>query len=422
MIMKKGILLVCVFVLLLVTACGNPDYISDFENGTQKNSNALILDEDTADRYTFLKEGCNRLATNYKGIFYIAGGDSVIKYYDYSSGKMSVWCNNVACKHEDSSCAAFVESENPYVEWYNGYVYKIVEENKGLFLMRYKEDGTEEVRIANLLGEYPSGADINIGRIYNGEMYFFAKKNAKDIDVCKVDLLKKDSVESIFCIDQTDSKISATGMYINDKCIYISLAQYKKNSEEKNVYKRLIYQYDFKSNEIKSIAEDYDVVRSCANDNLYFTTSDNKLFKLEDDGRITEVHAGVFEALPYNDYNIFCNESYMVFARGSSAALTGQDVNIYVYDFEKDTLKCIEEEKVHETFGEQDTETEKDSVENDTDNVDKLNMSKEFTFFYGLAGEYAYVSSTKSLYVIKLDTGEVQKLNVEFAKEEKFNK
>ncbi|MDO5402739.1 MAG: hypothetical protein Q4F11_04805, partial [Eubacteriales bacterium] len=237
----KTYLIMCLVIIIstLSLACSTPAYLE----GQSIDNNESIIDEDINDKYSFLKAGNYRYATNNKGLFYISVGSNNISYYDYSSGKSTIWCNKIACKHEDKSCSAYVgnQFELEYVECYNGYVYKMDSDDNGMYLVRLNEDGTGEVRMSNLLEGYPTGVSIDFGRVFDGKMYYFVKKDNQQIDINNVDLTTKDSITHIFSLDSSDLALSAFSMFVNEQSIYLSLSRTTDNGKS---YSRKIFCYD----------------------------------------------------------------------------------------------------------------------------------------------------------------------------------
>jgi hypothetical protein len=408
--MQRYIIIVCILCLSMTfVSCSKPKYLENESENLETENQSLedTLGEDTEDEFAFLKEGNSGYATNYKGLFYVEIPTNQIKYYDYSSGETEVWCTNLTCNHNSKECSAYVEEDYRYVKWYDNHVYKIDYDDKGEYLVQYKEDGTGEIRLANLLGDYLTGAKVDIGRTYKGRLYYFVKKDDNTIDVNRVSLSAKDNIENLFNIDVTDTKVSASGMYVNDNCIYISMAKYEAGDSKK--FSRQIYRYDFTSNELKLLDGLNNISRSCANESLYYLTDENRLYRVNNDGISNEIASGLADELKYNDYNIYCNSDYIVFSRDALAAMRNENVDIYIYNIKNDTLSCISDGSEEEADG------EISYVEIQGGVQIQGGGKRNFWGVIGLSGEYVFISgkNLKCMYAIRLEDGSVTKLPFE---------
>ena len=155
--MKFKSLLSVVLVTLMfnLSACGKESYVDDYENNEVAEG---ARDSDREDRFTFLHEGNDRLCTNGRGFYNIKVSDDEgraidprIYYYDYATNKSSLWRSNVSCSHDSEECSAYVSKEEQFIEYSNGYIYKIKSDSSGTYLVRYNEDGSNETKTTNLL-------------------------------------------------------------------------------------------------------------------------------------------------------------------------------------------------------------------------------------------------------------------------------
>ena len=311
----KRLLSVVLVTLMLfsISACGKKSYLDDYGNNTVQEARG----EDREDRFTFLHEGNGRLCTNGKGFYNIKVSndegraiDPRIYYYDYATNKSTLWCSNVSCTHDSEECSAYVSEQEQFIEYSNGYIYKIKSDASGTYVVRYNEDGSNETKTTNLLKSINGSVTLSFGRIYNNCFYYFAKNEEEKIDFYRADLNKKDDTEYLFSIDAYEDKIAPSGVFINDNNMYISSAQYMADTKE---YKRIVYQYNFSDKTLKELVKRDDYYRSSANDSLYIFTMEKELFKVTEQGEFFEVSPGKFKNIKDGEYRIHCNERYIVF-------------------------------------------------------------------------------------------------------------
>lgn len=407
---KSG-LIVCliIFVLSTASACSKPAYL----DGQLTDNAESVLDKDVDDEFSFIKHGNYRYATSENGLFYIPAGSNNIFYYNYLDGSSMIWCNKISCEHNDKSCIAYVaeEFELEYVEYYNGYVYKLDSDNNGVYLVRFNEDGTGEVRMANLIEGYSTGVSVDYGRVYAGKMYYIVRGKSEGININCVDLMNSNSVSTVFGIDYMDYKLSATSIFINDNNIYLSVLGLDDNAQS---YSRKILCYDRKKQELGQLDSSHSIVSSCANDSLYYFTSDKSLYCISD-GKEEEVHPGLFDKLPSTDYSINCNENYIVFMPSGEIAFSGGNSDIYVYNIKNDELNCIQESSVQNSV----PDKEPEGVEIKTHSA---SSSKKFMFLQGISGRYVFVTgnANSEIYVIDLSTLEAKAISVDIIKQDNY--
>lgn len=384
---KKISALFLILVLSGTTACGKPAYISDYTDNNIRQENLT----DSKDRFTFLHEGNEYMCTNYNGIYYIklpeAGNYSDperIMYYDYAADSSSIWCSNVSCTHDSETCPAFVNSDCLYVEWSEGYIYKIRKDDTGIYLVRYNEDSSGETDMVNLIKDIDGSVSVSFGRVYDNKFYYCVSGEDNKYSYYRADLGQKESTEYLFSLDRSLEKVAMTGFFINDSCIYISSAQY---GDDKNNYKRIIYEYSFNDKELKELVSRDDYYRASANDNLYFFTQNKELFKVTENGEIQEVSAGKFKNIEDGKYGIYCNEKYIVIIENmdNNNVFDSGERMIYVYDIERDILNGISVDKLRENENE---EQEKTASGNDVISFDVFAMQ-------GLTGNYCVFNSYK---------------------------
>lgn len=403
-------LAVCSVVMMVsVCSCGKPEYLKGNNESSDSDYEAAVVGEDVADKYGYLKRGSYRYATNNKGLFYIVSVSNVISYYDYSTGMSTVWCNKAACKHTDNSCSAYVESDLEYVEYYNGYVYKMEMDESGLYLTRFKEDGTDQTRLANLLEGYDSAAIVEYGRVYDGCMYFLVRNDSKKADVKCVDLMEKNKINMLFSLDLSDTIFGMSGLFVNNSSIYLSLT--KTAYDGSDSYKSIVC-YDRNSETLRELSIPADTLSCCANDNLYYFTKSKSLYCINSDGEI-ELHPGMFTELPYDDYGINCNEKYIIFVRHPKEAMLGGNSDIYIYDIANDKLSCVEDLK-----NESETESS-DETPSGSDNIIRISsVNKRFLSLAGLTGRYALFTGIgeQKMCLVDLESGKVFDLDIDIIK------
>ena len=379
MMKKKVLAIIGILSLVLICGCGEPPYIEE-SNDTEMQNQAVADNEQ--DAYTFLRESNDRLCTSDKGLYYVKVNDSEHKltnpevyYYDYATKSSSIWCSNINCKHADEDCSAYIDEKYQFVEYANDSVFKLRSDDTGIYLIQCDEDGSNEIKVANLIEDQSGSVVIDVGRIYEDNLYYMIKDEGNNTKVYRANLIERNKIEYLFSLDGADSKISSTGMYINDNCIYASLARLSVNDKS---YSRVIYQYSFSDRNLKEVVNRTDYYRSCANDTLYYFTEDKELFKVLDDGTVKEVSPGKFKEIDSDGYGIFCNEKYIVFGKGMDAAYLLQNEKIYVYDIENDRLGYI--------------------TEADMPNAASEAADKTSSLFWGVAGlseKYCFIDACK---------------------------
>ena len=406
---KKAAALFFIFVLSVVTACGKPAYISDYTDDNNIRQESFT---DSKDRFTFLHEGNERMCTNYSGLYYIkvsTGENSSeperVMYYDYAAGTSSVWCSNVSCTHDSETCPAFVSPDYSYVEWSEGYIYKIREDDTGIYLVRFNEDSSGETDIVNLIKDINGSVSVNFGRVYNNKFYYCVSGEDNKYNYYRADLGKKDSKEYLFSLDSVSNKIAMTGFFINDSCIYVSSTQYGSGKKD---YKRVVYRYSFKDKEVKELISRDDYYRTTANDNLYIFTEKKELFKVTENGETQEVSAGKFKSIKDGKYGIYCNEKYIIIMEDldTNNIFDSGERMIYVYDIEKDILNGISVNELRGNDNIDQTETAPESYETVQagDGTAYINASPDVFGIQGFTGRYCDFNSYKyeALYLLDL--------------------
>ncbi len=417
----KKILSTVLFTLIILnlSACGKEAYLDDYENDTVQEAKG----EDREDRFTFLHEGNGRLCTNGKGLYNIKmlGEDGrpvspQIYYYDYATNKSSLWCSNVSCTHDSEECSAYVEEEYEFIEYSNGYIYKIKTDDSGIYLVRYNEDGSNETKTMNLLKSINGSVKLSFGRIYRNYFYYIVRNEDKKIDFYRADLNKKDDTEYLFSRDASIDSIAPSGVFINDKNMYISSAQYIADTKE---YRRVVYQYNFSDKTLTELVKRDDYYRSSANDNLYIFTMEKELFKVTEKGELLEVSPGKFKSIKDGKYGIYCNERYIVFEEDVELPYDSTDSMVYIYDIDKNILNGI---SVGELRGDKNTLEEKSDEqpeenlkETDNGNMNDNTQNKEIDFV-GIAGitgnYYVMIDFTTGVYhMIELDSVSDEKIS-----------
>lgn len=404
---KKAAALFFILVLSVVTACGKPAYISDYTDNNIRQDSFT----DSKDRFTFLHEGNERMCTNYSGLYYIkvsTGENSSeperVMYYDYAAGTSSVWCSNVSCTHDSEMCPAFVSPDYSYVEWSEGYIYKIREDDTGIYLVRFNEDSSGETDIVNLIKDINGSVSVNFGRVYNNKFYYCVSGEDNKYNYYRADLGKKDSKEYLFSLDSVSNKIAMTGFFINDSCIYVSSAQYGSGKKD---YKRVVYSYSFKDKEVKELISRDDYYRTTANDKLYIFTEKKELFKVTENGETQEVSAGKFKSIKDGKYGIYCNEKYIIIMEDldTNNIFDSGERMIYVYDIEKDILNGISVNELRGNDNIDQTETASESYETVQagDGAAYINASFDFFSIHGITGNYCIMDSDKEKNFYLLD-------------------
>lgn len=368
-----------------------------------------VIEEDVADTYCFLKRGGYGNATNNKGLFHIGGGSNLITYYNYSAGASTVWCNKTTCKHNDYACTAYVgeDFDLRYVEYNNGHVYKLISDDNGLFLTRFKEDGSEETRIANLLEGYDTAASVEFGRVYNDYMYYIVKKDSQHLDVKCVDMNNKNNVSYLFSLDSSVVTTGASNIFINESGIYLSVRKFIDNGSGSS---RRIWFFDKTSRILSELDTSEEVSSCCVNDNVFYLSKDKSLYCISADGE-REIHPGLFNELPYDDYFINCNERYIVFMRPESAAFSDDSTDVYIYDIGKDKLDCIKASRT-------DSASEKNEGQVASDgNLTNTKSGYKFYHLDGLSGRYAFVlGAGNTYYLLNLEKCEVIETGIQVYK------
>ena len=418
----KKILTVILFTLFIfyLSACGKESYVDDYENNELAEG---VRDSDREDRFTFLHEGNGRLCTNGKGFYNIKVSNDEgraiaprIYYYDYATNKSTLWCSNVSCTHDSEECSAYVNKDEQFVEYNNGYIYKIKSDDSGTYLMRYNEDGSNEIKTTNLLKNITGNVALSFGRFYNNFFYYFVKNEEKKIDFYRTGLNKKDNIEYLFSIDASEDKIASTGVFVNDNNIYISSAKYMADTKE---YKRNVYQYNFSDKTLKEIVKRDDYYRSCANDNLYIFTIEKELFKVTEQGELLEVSPGKFKNLKDGEYGIHCNERYIVFEEDMVSPYESSERMTYIYDIDKDILNGISIKELRNVATDLKKKSNKKSENNtnQTNNSDSEEIDEKQKFdlvtLLGITGKYCVIGDYKMrvYHMIELDSVSDEKIS-----------
>lgn len=412
---KKTITLFVMIAVLQTTACGKYYY---FENYTEDVFETEML-IDSFDRFTYLHEGNSRLCTNYEGIFYISNSDASGKiqndkiwYYDYSTGNSGVWCSNVSCNHDSRECAAYVNSDYIYVEWSDGYIYKVDSDDSGIYLMRYNQDGTGETKIVNLLDGISGNVEINFGRVYNNKFFYCLTDDENKYNFYCAFLNENNNKEYLFSLDKSSNSVSMSGFFINDNCIYVSSAQYMAENYK---YKRVVYLYSFYNKEVREVVSRDDYYRTCANDYLYFFTQSKELFKVREGGFIEEISPGKFKEINDGQYGIYCNENYIVIIEDFSEKYfwNSNSRMIYIYNIAEDILKGISIGEIRANNG---VSTDicasvSEGVQYD-DNYLQSGSAMDFVSKNGLTGNYCILYSDIDNRYYFIDLESVLKENV----------
>lgn len=417
---KKLLSVVLVTLILFVlSACGEKSYLDDYGNDTMQEARG----EDREDRFTFLHEGNDRLCTNGRGFYNIKVSDDEgraidprIYYYDYATNKSSLWCSNVSCSHDSEECSAYVSKEEQFIEYSNGYIYKIKSDSSGTYLVRYNEDGSNETKTTNLLKSINGSVTLSFGRIYNNCFYYFAKNEEEKIDFYRADLNKKDDTEYLFSIDASEDKIAPSGVFINDNNIYISSAQYMADTKE---YKRIVYQYNFSDKTLTELVKRDDYYRSSANDSLYIFTMEKELFKVTEQGELLEVSPGKFKNIKDGEYGIHCNERYIVFEEDMVSPYESAERMTYIYDIDNDILNGISIGELRGSLQNSEEKSNKQSEENadETNNGDSVakdeNQKFDLVTLFGVTGNYCVIGDYKMrvYHMIELDSVSDEKIS-----------
>ena len=417
---KKLLSVVLVTLMFNLSACGKESYVDDYENNEVAEG---ARDSDREDRFTFLHEGNDRLCTNGRGFYNIKVSDDEgraidprIYYYDYATNKSSLWCSNVSCSHDSEECSAYVSKEEQFIEYSNGYIYKIKSDSSGTYLVRYNEDGSNETKTTNLLKSINGSVTLSFGRVYNNCFYYFAKNEEEKIDFYRADLNKKDDTEYLFSIDASEDKIAPSGVFINDNNIYISSARYMADTKE---YKRIVYQYNFSDKTLTELVKRDDYYRSSANDNLYIFTMEKELFKVTEKGELLEVSPGKFKSIKDGKYGIYCNERYIVLEENRTVPYDSSERMIYIYDIDKDILNGISIGELRGSLQNSEEKSNKQSEENadETNNGDSVakdeNQKFDLVTLFGVTGNYCVIGDYKMrvYHMIELDSVSDEKIS-----------
>ena len=417
----KNILSVALFTVMFfsMAACGKEAYLDDYKNETVEEARA----EDREDRFTFLHEGNDRLCTNGKGLYNIKilGEDgrlvqAQIYYYDYATNKSSLWCSNVSCTHDSDECSAYVGKDEQFIEYSNGYIYKIKTDDSGIYLVQYNEDGSNETKTMNLLKSINGSVKLSFGRIYRNYFYYIVRNEDKKIDFYRADLNKKDDTEYLFSRDASIDSIAPSGVFINDKNMYISSAQYIADTKE---YRRVVYQYNFSDKTLTELVKRDDYYRSSANDSLYIFTMEKELFKVTEQGELLEVSPGKFKNIKDGEYGIHCNERYIVFEEGMVSPYESAERMTYIYDIDNDILNGISIGELRGSLQNSEEKSNEQSEENadETNNGDSVakdeNQKFDLVTLFGVTGNYCVIGDYKMrvYHMIELDSVSDEKIS-----------
>lgn len=251
------------------------------------NTHVLEYDEDYFDINTNVSQSAmlpSHIAVSDKGIYII---NNVINYsnefaaryrlvyYDFQTMTARPWCNRVDCSHNTDECAAIFSSAEycaNYVFYNDCYVYLVGRDEKGTYLVRYDEDGSNETVIGKLWEEnsmvfidQSSGAetggsyDFPYIVLHNGRAYYIVNTLYEKYDLYCISLEPGSEAEFLCTIDSKDEDSEAlvlNGIQISEDVLYIVMYKRISAFNSDYEYKVRAYAFDTVNEQLKIVSEE----------------------------------------------------------------------------------------------------------------------------------------------------------------------
>ncbi len=347
--MLRRIILI-VFVVFLFAGCDSYDYIEDFKNSeyqTKESSpEASSIKESCYDKYARLSYGNSMYATDNKGLFYIdnAGENANMRvnYYSYSDNTSVIWCNKLDCKHNSAECTAVVSPNESrpgdyFFQYHHDKAYKLIDDESGIDLYQFNPDGSNQIKIADLYPKELSGVRINSGCFYNNRYYYSVIDENSDVHFYQLELRENSEPQKLITQTYHGEKLLNTAFYVNDKGMY-----FWKNFPEGTVkHPNILCKYDFEHQTVTEIFECNDGVRLCVNDDIYFLSDKNGLYKLNEKNQAELVWSSKALEINKNVCDIYANSKYIVidYHSGIRNFVVEGKRSYYIYDIENKTME-----------------------------------------------------------------------------------
>jgi len=320
---------------MLLAGCSNKDYLKNTIGTTQaENATGEVYRED---RFSNVSGLCASSESGvYVQVINMKKKCRNIYYYDFAAGTASVWCNKLQCTHDGRDCVSYIEGSSTYKDLYysGGHLYKIVEEDAGLFLEGYQKDASAmDIRLS-LLPKGETAVALKYPRFYKSCLYYWILNQSNQYACYRLDVSKTAEPELLFEAQEDMSvRISPDLIHVNDSVLRTGFTVWNNEGEG---YKKNRYCLDINSKKLE-IERNVQPARRYANDKLYVQSA-NGLTVIDSQGHSQELTIdGISGEL--DSYAMLCNERYLTFDNYSEAAKGKAERKIYVYEIATGQLR-----------------------------------------------------------------------------------
>jgi len=323
---------------LLLSGCSNKDYLKEKDAiGTTEAENTA-KETYREDRFSNVSGVCASSESGvYVQVINMKKKCRNIYYYDFAAGTASVWCSKLQCTHDGKDCVSYIEGSSTYEDLYynNGHLYKIVEEDAGLFLEGYQKDASAmDIRLS-LLPKGETAVALKYPRFYKSGLYYWILNQSNQYACYCLDVSKTAEPELLFAAQEDMSvRVSPDPIDVNDSVLRTGFTVWNNEGEG---YKKNRYCLNINSKKLE-IERDAQPVRGCANDKLYSVQSANGLTVVDSQGHSQELTIdGISGEL--DSYIMLCNERYLTFDNYFEAINDRAERKIYVYEIATGQLR-----------------------------------------------------------------------------------
>lgn len=348
---KSKIFILCMLCVICMSFAGCVDkgYLKNIDN-TESGSAA---EQFTEDRFADFEGFC---ASSGSGIYVKAtneqGNCYNIYYYDYNKNISTVWCNKLQCSHSSEECSSYISFDSKYdsIYFHDGKLYKIKEDDAGVYLESFDADGSGQNRLTNMMPEDEKVLRFMPQKFYKGYFYYVILNEQKNLIVYRIGLSDNASADRLFEMEgESDKDASLAKFCVNDKYIYASTSVRMESGE----YKATRYLFDLAERKYSIIYEDRGG-KVIFNDKMYIMESAGVLTEFDGSGNEKNIELKDLPEDP-DKYEIYCNEKYIVFDNYFTARRENTHRKIYVYEINTGILKEYNlspiEEKVKKEAG-----------------------------------------------------------------------
>ncbi len=367
--MRKVLMICMIFILILQGCTNNKEYLEDMSTPRLEEitDNSYKLSWENIDLSISQNNSVMRNCAFSNAGYYYIEHNKIIKYFDYSTQRSSVWCNKMVCEHNDDSCSAVLSIENNsvnFIFYQSGKIYLLGRDEDGYFMESYNEDGSNYEKLCRL---WTTNSNIWFGNggndkiieystrciaIHKGKAYY-AVTYDNNVILYEIELKSGAERKELYRFESEGyDYISMDSLQIADNNLVLEIEKTNVSEVTGKVeyeYKYLVYRVNIDTSEVLLLLEDADCLYDLNGDFLYTFIFKEGIYKIN-------VNDGTKEFL-FNDLNsedgisvVRVSDNYIITFTLFSETNNGVKI-VKIYNHELEKLDELEYYNIEDVSG-----------------------------------------------------------------------